>query len=268
LTDSYYAIYTVDGDFTNPVASYSLSKCDATDSEYVGLCPVNAESTYCPCLPVGSTEVCQSMGCEKTTVNSTTTTVTDAACVSFTAADVSNCYCSGVLDNMIATNGVMGVISWLGTYMMGTQDFSDECTDTQYYFSASMILLYVAIIITYFTNKLLKNIVLRNAKAEHHISFDELDRAVASRIFFATYFNMAIVILLAYGFSTETAPTLTDNYIFSGPYRDFDKGWYGMVGFYLVITFIIMNFPQFFNKYYDFYISNRFLKFSAYKEAA
>lgn len=260
LPDSYYALYTHNGNFTDPIADYSFAACNATETDYQGLCPVNSQATYCPCLTNLRGERCQSMGC----ANSEDTT----KCVKFTSEDISNCYCRARINDMIERNGEQILVSWLVSYLTGAApDFTDECVDVKYYLSSSNVAIYLAILITLITNKILKRIVIHNANAEHHISFDELNRAIASRIFLATYLNMSIIILVAFGGSNKSPPMLSDNYIFSGPYEDFTRGWFGQVGFYLVITFILMNFPQFWNKYYNYYVSIRFKKFGAYKEA-
>jgi RNA recognition motif-containing protein len=258
LPDSYYVRYTVNGNLHDPVGEYSLSACDVSAADIDQLCPTNGQSTFCPCLPRNADGQCESMGCSAGYPGS---------CVEFTTADTLNCYCSKQMDTMLSNGGVGFALSWMVTSLMGAYpDASDECVDTKYFFGASSCALYLAIIVTLVSNKVLKRIIIRNAQAEHHVSLDELNRSIASKIFVATYLNMAIMILLAYGYSTETPAILSDNYLFSGPSRDFDRGWYGTVGFYLVVTFVLMNFPQFIARYYHYYVSIRFKKFAAYKE--
>jgi hypothetical protein len=259
--DSYYVIYTKEGDVEEPVVDYALSNCDVTAAQIGDLCPANGQAAYCPCQSHNAGGQCASLGCQAGDPDK---------CVEFTTADTLNCYCSEQIDSMILSGSVGSVLSWFFSYYQtGTySDATDECGDTKYYLGASIFALYLAIIATLVSNHVIKHVVLRNAKAEHHVSFDELNRAVASRVFIATYLNMAIMLMLAYGYSTETPPTLADNYIFSGPYKDFDRGWYRTVAFYLVVTFLLMLFPPFLSKYYNYFVSIRFKKFAAYKEVA
>lgn len=262
LADSYYALYTYSGVFSEPIADYSVSACNSSAANYAGLCPVNSrDSSYCPCLTNARGENCQSMGCADGEDN--------VKCVAFSSEDISNCYCRARVDGMIEKNGQQILLSWLVSYLMGSApDFTDECEDVKFYLSSSNVAIYLAVLVTLITNKVLKGIIIRNSEAEHHISFAELDRAIASKIFLATYLNMSIIILLAFGSSTQSPAVFSKNYLFSGPYQDFTRGWFGQVGFYLVVTFILMNFPQFWNKYYHNFVTMRFKKFTAYKEAA
>jgi hypothetical protein len=252
LEDSYFGVYTFNGNFGNPAASYSLSSCNK-------VCPENGDSEFCPCMPRHpSGDDCMTMECNSNDPTS--------VCTFFTNADILKCYCSNKLDTILSTDGYVGAFSWLGTYLSsGNPDATSECSDMKYYFTSSTIALYLAIIVTLITNRLITWIVKRNAKAEHHISFDEINRAVSFRIFIGTYLNMAIVVLLAFGNSSTSPKVLADNYLFSGPFPEFDRGWYGMVGFYLVVTFILMNFPHIIKTYYYYFVSNRVKKFKAYK---
>ena len=258
IPDSYALRYTWDGDPEQSVANYSLSACTAGKSDIHALCPTNGQTSYCPCATHNAGGECSSMGCSSDDVEK---------CVKFSTADTMNCYCATIIDAMISAGGVGSILSWFFTTQIGSYpDASDECVDTKYYIGASTFALYIAIIITLVSNKLVKYIIMHNAHSERHVSFDALDRSVASRIFLGTYINMSIIILLAYGYSTESPAVLTDNYLFSGPYRDFDRGWYRIVGFYLVVTFLLMNFPHFLATYYHYFFTLRFKKFAAYKE--
>lgn len=260
LPNSYYALFTVNGALDQPVGNYNISACSVAATG--DLCPVSSLDPQCPCRTAERTQQCSSIGCE---LDATDPLV---PCMSFSSADPLNCYCSNTLDSILNSGGTVAALSWFGSYMFeSVSDITDECIDMKYYFGASKIAMYLAILVTFISNKILRNIVLRNVKSEHHISFDEVNRAIASKIFLCTYLNMSIIILLAFGTSTNgNPPVLTDNYIFSGPYSDFERGWYGTVGFYLVVNFIIITFPQFWNKYYDYLVWNRVTKFRAYKE--
>lgn len=258
LPDSYYLQYSRGGAFDNPAVNYSLSSCNVSGAQIGRLCPTNDQASYCPCQSHNGGGQCRSMGCTDRSADQ---------CVKFSTADTLNCYCSAQIDNMIRSEGIASVISWFVTYESdGSPDASDECVDTKFYLGGSVLALYLAIIVTMISNHVLKGIVMRSVKAEHHVSFDALNRAAATRIFIATYLNMAIILMLAYGYSTESPPELSRYYLFSGPYRDFDRGWYRTIAFYLVITFILMLFPPFLVKYYYYFVTLRFKKFAAYKE--
>ena len=59
------------------------------------------------------------------------------------------------------------------------------------------------------------------------------------KVFISTYFNMALVVLIAFGYINGTPEALQQAQIFQGSYPDFTSEWYGVVGSYLVLTFVI-----------------------------
>lgn len=266
LPDSYYAVFTNNGDVNNTVGEYSLSACvDSVNSTSVdGLCPLNSQDPMCPCRTSLRAQQCNTLGCDSNSNSGTN----EVPCMQFTSADPLHCYCSYKLDNMLETGGYVAALSWFGSYMfMTVADLTDECIDYKYYFGASTIAVYLVIIVTYISNKILRNIVLRNVKSEHHTSFDETSISTTRKIFLACYINMCIIILVAFGTTTTGEPAvLMENYIFSGPHSDFERRWYGTVAFYLVVNFIVITFPQFWTKYYNYFVWNRITKFHALKE--
>lgn len=274
LPESFYVVYTNDGDANNTVGEYSLSACannyNATSNvgSVDGLCPLNSQDPMCPCRTSLRAQQCHTLGCDLSGNTGGNSDENAVPCMQFTSADPLHCYCSHKLDNMLENGGTVAALSWFGSYMfMTVGDLTEECIDYKYYFGASKIAVYLAIIVTFISNKLLRNIVLRNIKSEYHTSFDEKNIATTRNIFLVSYINMCIIMLVAFGTTTTQEPAvLIDNYIFSGPYSDFERGWYGTVAFYLVVNFIIITFPQFWNKYYNYYVWNRITKFHAFKE--
>jgi hypothetical protein len=75
-----------------------------------------------------------------------------------------------------------------------------------------------------------------------------------TKMFQSSYVMMAIIVLIAYGTSSSGVPKfLEDLKIFVGPYDDFNRPWYGNIGFYLMTTFIIQSFsPLVFNLFMHF----------------
>lgn len=68
-------------------------------------------------------------------------------------------------------------------------------------------------------------------------SHSELYMRISVCIFCATFFNTAIMILLANANVEETIPFLSG--IFNGPYNDYSVDWYNDVGNILVVSMIL-----------------------------
>lgn len=68
-----------------------------------------------------------------------------------------------------------------------------------------------------------------------------------------SYINITIIPLIAYGTSTKNPSLFKTYYLFNGPYNSFSRDWYTTLGFYYVITFIIMNIIPFGYIYFQFY---------------
>jgi len=90
---------------------------------------------------------------------------------------------------------------------------------------------------------------------EYYSTLDEQHIAVAWRLCIASYINYGLIPLVAFGRSSETPTRFSDFYLFIGPYAEFNREWYGTMGFYLVITFFLATFPPFAANYFDYYYS-------------
>lgn len=108
---------------------------------------------------------------------------------------------------------------------------------------------------TTLVNSLLNYSLRTLTLTEAHSTFDNEKKSIVRKIFGATFINMAVTVLIAYG-TAENVPELLKQYrifqgdahiphyctaliLFSGPYSDFTTGWFGNVGFFLTITFVL-----------------------------
>ena len=92
------------------------------------------------------------------------------------------------------------------------------------------------------------------AKKEYHNTLDEENSAIVSKVFAATYINMAIVALVAYGYVRNKPELATEAQLFNGSFSDFDSSWYGQVGSYLVLTFAIQTVSPLSMKLFKYYV--------------
>lgn len=116
----------------------------------------------------------------------------------------------------------------------------DTCGEFFLNYSTSLALNYVAALASVVIAMGLKVSIFALAKQESHISLDAEEAAKMSKLFLSTYITLCIIILVAYGkidglpdFVRETLG------IFNGPYNDFSSAWYGNVGNFLVVTFLL-----------------------------
>lgn len=187
----------------------------------------------------------------------------NATCDSFfVAGDIGKCYCSDTLDSDIEGSGVLGLLTTLSVGSAST----DMCGKYNYDYMMSLAVLYVAIILTAVINAVLKRCIMRLVKLECHIFKDHAQDSLFTKLFIATYVNMAVVILIAFGSTTEeSVPSILWNaYIFRGPYKEMDAGWYGNVGFYLVITFLFNSFVPILGNYVKYYIGVPLMQYITY----
>jgi len=68
-------------------------------------------------------------------------------------------------------------------------------------------------------------------------SNSEVYMRISICIFLATFFNTAVVILMANANLAEAVPFLSG--IFNGPYNDYSVDWYGDVGNIMVVSMIL-----------------------------
>lgn len=227
LEKSFYAIYTIDGNFSHPVFDYDINSCTTADSE-IAFCPAISASkgSLCPCVNLESFELCTSTDCSD-----------DGDCRVFEEIDVGNCVCQNTLNSFINSLTPLGRLLDLDTYPTG-----GPCEDVLFDYSWSFIMLYLTVIFIYVLNRIIVRVVAFFARREGQFSIDEQQVSVATKVFFSLYINMSIVGLMAYG-KIGNLPNLLQRYnLFSAAYDDTDRDWYGFVGTFLVIVFIFEGF--------------------------
>ena len=89
ISNTFYAIYAYDGNFSQPIANYDFNAC--TNAQ-IGLCPVYPQTTFCPCVSEDSVQPCNTYEC------SSSYTGTPGGCQNFQAKLIGNCYCFSQVD--------------------------------------------------------------------------------------------------------------------------------------------------------------------------
>lgn len=128
--------------------------------------------------------------------------------------------------------------------MSGTIDYikgakNDVCYPFFINYSKATGITYGTTVITVVINMILKYCLTKLTKYEYHVDLDKAQASLMIKAFISTFFNMAVVVLIAFGFITGTPEALKRASIFQGIYPDFTSAWYGVVGAYLVLTYAI-----------------------------
>jgi hypothetical protein len=153
------------------------------------------------------------------------------------------------VSNSLKNNGFIGAIKSL--YSGNSEE---QCTKFYRQYGLFQVFSVSAAIITAGINRLLKVLLVRLSRAEGHSTFDEEQMSIISKVFFVTYVNMAVIVLIAYG-TTKNVPSILEKYhVFTGAYSDFTSSWYGNVGFFLIVTFIFTSFGSLVTKFFFFYM--------------
>jgi hypothetical protein len=238
---AFWAVYTLDGNASNPVANYDFDACDAH-----GLCPKYGAAAYCPCISTEADDACYPAG------YSACTDANDDGeleCHTFQASDVGVCFCYNSLNQGLSADGVVTTLQKLDS---SNGDLS--CKSFYREYSLSVGLTYLSVATTTIANTFLRTYLKELTKHEAHTSSDAMEGSIMAKIYQTSYLMTAVIVLIAYGTSSGGVPQfLKDLNIFVGPYDDFTRPWYGNIGFYLMTTFIIQSFsPLVFNLFMHF----------------
>lgn len=206
---------------TKLVAPYDVSGCDKTD-----LCPKTGDLPYCPCVSTSSRDQCKT--CYKNDRGR-------RECTTFDAGNIGACYCYDKLLNLLR-GGVSTALNRLDSLK------SSDCGEFYSNYSLASALTYVSVFATTIVNVLMRAFLKMLATHEARTSLDEYQGSIMSKIFLSNFATMAIIVLVAYGDAGSENSFLTSLHIFTGPYDDFTRPWYGNVGFYLMTTFILQSF--------------------------
>mmetsp|Transcript_15197 Transcript_15197/g.22859 ORF Transcript_15197/g.22859 Transcript_15197/m.22859 type:complete len:1310 (+) Transcript_15197:270-4199(+) len=236
---SFYAIYTIDGKFSQPLTNYSIiDVCQYGSSPATTDCPVAGQSIFCPCISTDSTDVCDTLSCSIPD--------DDRECTDFRASTIAGCYCYNQLLDLFST-GVFGLLSKLQS-----QDSSCEAFFTNY--GIANVLTLAASLCTVVINVGLKFTMKKLAKGELHNTIDEEHSAIVVKVFLATYINMAVVALVAFGYVKNKPDIAESAQLFDGDFADFSPRWYAVVGSYLTLTFILQIFGPLGLKLLKYYV--------------
>lgn len=222
---------------TYPSLSYSLSSCynnNKVNQTELNLCPTIGSTSFCPCVSTVIEQSCSTTGGG------------GGQGQSFPVNAIGKCYCSH-----------KGLLSGLLSVIQG-QQVDPLCRNYYTSYGISQSLFLVAAIVTVIINRILRSSMKILTLTEAHTTLDSEQVSIISKIFVATYINMAITILIVFGSPPSAIGTLPKDvsnlYIFSGPYSDFTTGWYGTVGLYVMVTFVLAAFGSLAFKALKFYL--------------
>jgi len=217
---TFYAVYSRSGNVLETVAPYDISACSR-------LCPAVGETSFCPCLSVQATDSC-------TTYQCSTEGTSDKACLSYQAKLLAECFCAAELASLVKTGeGLAALTSYSKT------SSTPQCKDFYRSYVAVEALSYSAAFLVVMIGKVLETFIDAMNRAEKHSCVSEAQGAYMLKIFISLYINMALVVLIVFGRIDGLPPVFVQISIFQGIYSDFTGAWYGNVGAYLLLTFIV-----------------------------
>ncbi len=223
IPGSFYAVYTTNNNFNDPVATYNINSCLSGSTE--NLCPTYNEESYCPCLLTESQEQCSTFQCAKSS--------TDPQCKSFKADLIGECYCFEEITSLI-TRG----LGWSIYTDYSQFSTTDSCKSFFYWYTGVELFTYFATFLVIVINVTLEYVLLVLNKSECHGSVSNEQGSYMIKIFVAQYVNMAVVVLVAFGKINNLPNVLASSFIFQGTYTNFNSAWYGNVGAYLMLTYV------------------------------
>jgi hypothetical protein len=111
-------------------------------------------------------------------------------------------------------------------------------------YTAGEALTYLATFLVVIINALLQKILYILNRNERHGSVSNEQGAYMLKLFVAQYMNTALVPLLAFGKVDDLPYIFQETWVLQGLYPDFTSAWYGNVGSYLMLTFIVQFISQ------------------------
>jgi RNA recognition motif-containing protein len=243
---TFYAYYVHKGkNNTNYAAHYNISVCDSTLPSGHGLCPKLNYKQFCPCVSIEDKQECT--GCYYNTKKH------KQVCEPFKAGNIGACYCYSQLLDLLKS-GVTNTLNSINKLQHG------ECAAFYSQYSLSSALSYISVVATTIVNVVMRIFLKRLANHEARTSLDEYQGSIMSKIFLSNFATMAIIVLVAYGNAKSNNSFLQGLHIFTGPYADFTRSWYGNVGFYLMTTFILQSFSPLVFNLFLYFIGNPLLR--------
>jgi hypothetical protein len=244
---SFWAQYYYNG---HPAVPYSTKACisNNNNNNNNSSCPVFGQKSYCPCVTTSSTDECKPKGC---TANDEST-----ACTSFTAGQIGACYCYNSLNAILKSNGVVSSLQ-----KFNEQKNNNACKSYFKQYSLSVGLTYLSVVTTTAASTFMRTFLKMLSLQEAHQSSDQLEGSIMAKIWQSSYVMMAIIVLIAYGGTSNPPYILKQLHIFVGPYKDFTRAWYGNIGFYLMTTFILQSFSPLLYNLMDYFVFKPILRY-------
>ena len=189
VATTFYGIYGINGVASNPSATYSDSVCiqDMNNANTTGLCPHAGQSVFCPCISLENlNQTCKTLTCDSDT--------TSAKCKEFPSSTIADCFCMNSLSSIILdASSLNDLISKLRSALT-----TDPCKTFYQTFLTAISLGYAAIVVSVVVNTLVKMQIKLSARWESHDSCDKKNASLVAKLFTSTYFNMIIVVLIAF----------------------------------------------------------------------
>lgn len=261
LKGSFYAKYTWDGDYTDPVYTYSIDACFDSDGS-LNICPVpSTTEPHCPCvIPVPNgehTRECETLQCYKDAiVGFNDDHVTGQTCSTFDASVIGGCYCQQVLLDLLS-GGVWGSVNKVRSAAAGSDAV---CSAFLLNYSLASGLTYMAIVVSVVINYFLGVALKYLTTTECHLSLDSEQGSLLFKIFGAIYFNIALVVLIAFGRINDMPSEIQIAQLFTGTYEDFTLSWYGAVGSLFVGSLFVQSFTPLLKPLWDYHITKPYIR--------
>ena len=262
IPNSFYAIYTVNGNFYQAATNYSFSACGNATSTKSSInswdmdnyCPMYDQTSFCPCITMEVDQTCSSLSCQRSLDPETTltnvATYSTRECKdsdgSYDAQSIVKCYCKQNIYELLTT---ANLITYAKAFLASMRppdpkelggDDAEYCGAFQGVYLSSYLLSYAAVLITVIINRILKIVLVHLTQYEAHKSLDDEQYSILLKLFITTYVNMAIIVLLAFGISVDLEEMPPK--VGFGMYTDFKRTWFSHIGFYLITTFFISAF--------------------------
>lgn len=260
IPDTFYGVYGLNGDFSNPVGKYDVRACtqntaaSANFTNY-GLCPKLGESPFCPCFSLTSDESCGTSACTKFP--------NSKACKKFSASTLAGCFCFDSLVGMIKSGAIFdGITSGGGGQVSSTS--MNVCNPFFINYSTATGFNYLAILVALVVNQVLRKLLVILTDSEKHTSSSEMKGSLLQKVFLSTFVNMALLAILASGFITGQPESIKILSILQGSFTDINAAWFGTVGTYFVLMFFVNAMPPVVLALFKYYIAAPFARYRHY----
>lgn len=215
IKDTFYATYTANG---TTVGNYSMDACG------VGYCPSIYTAQHCPCVSTSIDGICETGYCQANT---------DAGCTGYRADALGLCYCKANMGDLLTWSGFQG---YLYRLVLGvSDDLQEQCYDFANQTIIVFVLRYGSIVFVGLMNLALHHLIERCLAGEAFITHDANQRALFFRRLLATYVNLCLLVLLAYGVTVQRPYSVSE-----GMYTDFIREWYADGGYFLLLSFLLV----------------------------